>query len=694
MQAARRFISRNAVLRLLLPLAAGIVAHDAVPQWWLPATLALLAAIALATAAAVNRSARASLSIRKYHIVAPTLAAAAVGWCSAWVAAPVQLDLHTLNGKVALARIETVQLHEKSMTMEMTLLRGRGRNWASDCMGARIMVSTRGCDYDLRAGDVMAWTLDLVPIENLKNPDEMDYAKHLHRKGMKYRQHLDLRGLKKVGHSATLATVAFNLRQQLQHGVMASGMTPQAQQLVVAMLLGNSDLIARESRDAFSLSGVAHVLALSGLHVAIIALMLWFLLFPLDYIGARKLRLIVTMVLLVMYDLLTGLSPSVVRATVMMCFAMLSMIIYRKSSLLNSLFAAALVILVFSPFSLYGVGFQLSFITVGALIVFYQNFNVKLPQRKLLKWLCTTLLTSLVAMLSTLMLTAYYFNTVSFSSLLSNVVILPVMPVLMLLGACAILFVWLGADVSLLDRALDVLASVINNEVEWFASLPMAKNDVYVTWVAVVVYYCILLLVCLWLYNKNVKFMLAAAVVFIIGIAHGIVVDYGTPRKGLVVFNSYNSTPIIYFNGSEALLWVPDVPNDFDLQAFKRQHRAFLAHYGIDSIVLADSAGAQMPGGVVKHGCAHLQGKSMIAAGKGRWKHFTSDKKVKFDLAVVTKGFHSDVSTLKSLVSCDTVILSGGMFGDDNSALERECKEQKFPYYNIRSSGAYIIMSK
>ena len=118
---------------------------------------------------------------------------------------------------------------------------------------------------------------------------------------------------------------------------------------------------------------------MSGLHVAVITLIIWFLLFPLDYLRGKKLRLVLTLVILVGYDLLTGMSPSVIRATVMIAFVFMSMIFYRKSTPLNAVATAALAILVFSPSALYSVGFQLSFITVVALIVFYQYFKIKMP---------------------------------------------------------------------------------------------------------------------------------------------------------------------------------------------------------------------------------------------------------------------------------------------------------------------------
>lgn len=694
---ASSILSRLPALRLLLPLMAGILLHELLPGCWLPVAMVAVALLALIILRVKDSRQLACHARRKCHVVPLWLAMAAVGWMAAWVAAPPAVDVNDVNGNVATGRIESVECSEKSMTMLLDLLNPDDVETPVKFHDTQIMLSTTGCNYDLKAGELLEFTLELEEISNLGNPDEMDYAKHLLRKGVRYRQHTDVKNVKKVGESATLMTRAYGLRQDLQHKITGSRMSPDTQSQLIAMLLGNGDYMSRETRELFSRAGVSHVLALSGLHVAIITFMIWFLLFPLDYLRARKLRLMITMLMLVAYDVVTGLSPSVVRATAMISFVFMSMIFYRKSTPLNSLFSAALAILVFSPSSLWSVGFQLSFITVAALMIFYSRFNVRYPENKLLRYLYTTLLTSVVATFSTIILTAYYFNTVSLSSALSNVVILPLLPVFMLLGALAILFLSAGVDVLLIDKALDAMCAAMNGSIGWFASLPLSQDDVYVTWVAVVVYYIVLMLAALWVYRKRMSYLLAAGMVVIAGIVHGIIVDLNTPRKGLVIFNSYNSTPVLYFCGHNAMLWVPDVETDFDLKAFERRHRAFLAHHRIDTISLVDSARMELPDGIVEHPCAKLYGLGMIAAGKGSWKHYAprdSDELVKFDCAIVTKGFHCDVATLKSLVDCDKIILSGGLYAEDNKALEKECEDHRIPHYNIKTKGAFVKMEK
>lgn len=686
------FLSRLPVLRLLLPLVMGILLFRLVPGAWLPVVLLVVAVVALIVLAVARKSPAVALALRAVHIIPLSMFMMAVGWLAAFLAMPPELDVKAINGKAVLARVEHIDYHERSMEMQVQLL-GLGDD-SSQLPAARILLSTSGCDYELVPGDMIAFSLNIQPVKNLGNPDEMDYASHLYHKGIRYRQHTKLAEVVKTGSSPTLMTRAENLRQSLEHKILNSALAPSTQTMLIAVLLGNDDYISPETRERFSVAGVAHVLALSGLHIMVIAMLVWLLLFPLDYVRAKKLRLVMTLLLLIGYDVLTGMSPSVVRATVMIGFVFMGTLFYRKSVSLNSVAAAALVILVFSPGSLYSVGFQLSFITVTALIIFYQTVDVKYPSNKLLKYFYSLLLTSLVAMLSSTILTAYYFNTLSVMAVLANFVVLPVFPVFMTVGAVALLLLAAGSSAGWLNDLLDWTSGFINDSVTWLSAWSLGHSQVYVTWVAVVVYYAILVMLALWLYRRNFRWLLAAGVMLAIGLAHSIAVDVMVPKQGLVIFNSFNSTPVLYYNHGRALLWVPDVSHDFDIDAFKRQHKAFLAHYRITRIeTVEDAVNKSIEGGIVKHPYALLCDKWIVAVAKGRWKNYepSDSGEVKFDVLLVTKQYHSTIAKARELYDVKAVVLSGDIYDDNVPALEKECQQQGVPYYSIKSSGAYVV---
>lgn len=687
-------LSRLPVLRLLLPMVVGIVLYRITDTMIIPVVLMALALLVMLAMHFSGNSPSKMLQLRNYRIVPLALVMAVVGWMASWVAEPPRLDLKLLSGKIACGRVETIKYNEQSMLLQVKLLNAGGDN--SQVRGSHILLSTRGCDYDIIAGNLIAFNLNLSKIRNMGNPDEMDYAGYLHDKGILYRQHTDVREVAIVGDSPTMLTRAFNFRSELQHRVLNSSLSPDSQGLIIAMLLGNDDFIEPSVRDSFSQAGIAHVLALSGLHVAVISFIIWFLLFPLDYVRGKKLRLLLTLLVLIAYDVLTGLSPSVIRSTVMIGFVFLSQVFYRKSVPLNSVAAAALVLLIFSPASLFSVGFQLSFITVSSLLLFYQMFDVRFPDNKFLKYLSTTLVSSAIAMISTLVLTAYYFNVVSLMAVLSNVLIMPLVPVFMVIGAVALVMLAMGSGVGWLSIVINWITGVIQSTAGSMSSLSISSGSVYVTWVAVVVYYAIVVMLCLWIYHRNARWLLGSGAALAVGVACGLLQDAMLPSRGMVILNSFNSTPVLYFDGNNAMLWVPDVENDFDVENFKRWNRAFLAHHGIDSLVLVDSVKRELPGAVIAPPYANILGTGIVAVGKGRWKKYSREDScdICFNIALITKGYHSNIATLKSLVSCDSIILSGGIYNDDLDNLEKECSTLRIPHYNIKDQGAYVKMNQ
>jgi competence protein ComEC len=184
---------------------------------------------------------------------------------------------------------------------------------------------------------------------------------------------------------------------------------------------------------------MAHILAISGFNVGVVAyvLMIFIKLIPFS----RKAQLGIVIFLLITYAVITGASPSVVRATIMAVVFLVSFILERESQVLNSLFLAALGILIVNPLDLFDVGFQLSFVCVLAIIlwhpVFYysifgENFLEKSMTVK--RYLTNSLSVSVAVWIAVLGLIAYYFQIVTPITVLANLLITPLISAIVVLG--------------------------------------------------------------------------------------------------------------------------------------------------------------------------------------------------------------------------------------------------------------------
>jgi competence protein ComEC len=246
-----------------------------------------------------------------------------------------------------------------------------------------------------------------------------------------------------------------HMRQRL--GAVFDRLFPDADDsgYMKSLVIGLTDDMDPDIYRQFSQLGLTHMLAISGLHVAVFAAgSMWLLrLFGLT----REKMLVVTMLLIPLYVALTGGSPSAVRAGMM---AMLGLYAARRrlwKDALNIIGLVAMLMLVWDPYYLYNVSFQLSFLVTLGLIVGVQRFNELLPLRSTA--LKSTISVTLVAQLVSFPVTVYYFNSVSLLSAIANLLLVPFVSFVVLpLGTFALLAGLISAHAGgLIARVVDLM---------------------------------------------------------------------------------------------------------------------------------------------------------------------------------------------------------------------------------------------
>jgi len=243
-------------------------------------------------------------------------------------------------------------------------------------------------------------------------------------------------------------------REKLLERYRQQGLEDDAYALVAAMTLGDKTAIDKDLRQTYNISGAAHVLALSGLHMGIIYAALTLLTF-----GRR--RRIVTQALIVIalwaFVFLVGMPASAVRAAAMLSLYALLTLGYREKASINALAFTALVMLSISPYTLFDVGFQMSFLAVLSILVWTPVLNDWVSptlQRRWppLRWAWGLTAVTLAAQLGVVPLIAYYFGRISTYFLLSSFVAIQAVTVI----------VWLALATLLIPGLTPVLTAVTN----------------------------------------------------------------------------------------------------------------------------------------------------------------------------------------------------------------------------------------
>lgn len=237
-------------------------------------------------------------------------------------------------------------------------------------------------------------------------------------------------------------------RQKGVEALRASGLDGREQAVVAAMVLGDKSALTKELRQTYSISGASHVLALSGLHLGIIYFLLSFIFVRMGWRFAGQLF---TLPIIWIFALMVGFSPSVVRAATMFTVYGLVSMFGRDAFSLNTLAFAAFVMLLFHPLALWDVGFQLSFIAVLGIIVYWRYFYKGMwfladfvtagKARKnrvisaVFNWIFGLAAVSFSTQLLTAPLVAYYFGRFSCYFLLTNFVVIPLVTLILYLAA-------------------------------------------------------------------------------------------------------------------------------------------------------------------------------------------------------------------------------------------------------------------
>lgn len=286
-------------------------------------------------------------------------------------------------------------------------------------------------------------------------------------------------------------------RHRLVERLSALGMEGQDYAVIAALTLGEKSFLSKELKDDYSVSGASHVLALSGLHLGIIYGLLTFLFFGWKKQWAAQLFV---MTLIWAYVVLVGFSPSVVRSATMLTVYAVVSLLQRDRFSLNTIGLVAVVMLCINPQNLYDLGFQMSFLAVLGILLFFPLFDRMvsrpyLQRHRVLSWLWGMVAVSLSAQLLIFPLVAYHFGRFSCYFLLSNFIAIPCATVLLYGIVLLVPVSFLPLLGGWLATALAFVARMMNAGLQWVASLPGASIE-GIAWSAAQTWAVYVLLAC------------------------------------------------------------------------------------------------------------------------------------------------------------------------------------------------------
>lgn len=325
---------------------------------------------------------------------------------------------------------------------------------------------------------------DLLHIPNLvqgikppSNPGEFNYKAYLENKDIWQQCYVSAAQVKKidVGKGNPIVAYALSFRKQMICKFSANIPDYNSLQLATALIFGYRSQIDEDIVSVFRNTGTVHILSVSGLHVGLMFLFLSMLLKWMDrLVFGRYIRGVVMLIAIWFYVILTGMSPPILRAGIMITFFIVSHVINRKQVTLNTLFASALFILLFSPKDLFDIGFQLSYLAVLGILLLKPLFkSLYSPKSSWKSLIIEYSYISIAAQLFTLPAILYYFGQFPTYFIPANLFIALPSTVIMYLGVLLTICPFDPVNYYL-GMALDFLLRFVVEGLEFLERLPEA----------------------------------------------------------------------------------------------------------------------------------------------------------------------------------------------------------------------------
>lgn len=419
----------------------------------------------------------------------------------------------------------------------------------------------------LKTGTFLIIRCKFKTIEDPPNPYQFNYKSYMARMGIhstayigSEREFCTTRYVE-TGLLKSITEYSTNYLKNLVAGNMTN---KEAVAVTESLLFGYKSDVSKELVNAYSRTGTLHVLAVSGMHVAIVFLIfaksLWF-------IERLKngviIRFIIIMAGIWSYCLLTGLAPSILRAGLTISFVLLGKALHRHTNIYNLIAFSAFLILIINPIYLLDIGFQLSYAAVLGIIYLQPKVrNLWLPSTLITKEIWSIINITLCAQVATFPLSLYYFHQFPNYFLITNLVIIPLTTLIIYAGICMVIFSKVSFLLAIFSWITENLVILTNRLVQWFELLPFSYSDgIKVNSLQLLTLYIIIGGILIWMIYKQKVSLYVALISFTTYICIGSYDKISLRHQNsIVIFNIPKYNALLFSDGKKSILISDTMP--------------------------------------------------------------------------------------------------------------------------------------
>jgi len=511
-----------------------------------------------------------------------------------------------------------------------------------------------------------------------KNPNQFDYQKYLENKQVYAQLFIEKNKIQIASEiKKDIWYYTFQIRNRIVQNLSNSNFNPRELNVAMALILGQQQDLDPEIIHDYQYAGAVHILSVSGLHIGCLMLLITFLLKPIPNTKNGALfKLLFVLVSLLLFGILAGLAPSVIRSITMFSFVAIGHFLRRSVNIYHTLLVSMLLILLFQPYFLFDVGFQLSYMALF-FIVWIQPLlaNLWSPKQKFLKPLWSILTVSFAAQIGTLPISIYYFHQFPGLFFVTNLIILPVLSYIMGLGVVVMLLAAFHLTPSYLIKALEISIYYMNKAISGIASLEQfIFKDIPLNILLLLSCYFVIITLFVFLQHKRLKNFFWVLLAIIITQITALTTKWEVQKqKEFIVFNTIKNTQLVKRIGNKAVVYTNQMEQ-------KKQ-----VNTPINTYLTANFSTVRTKENIKN--MYYFEGKKILLIDSTK----SYPSKIRPDILIITQSPRLNMERVLKDLRPRNVVADASNYKSLQKIWSRTCLQQKIPFHATNEKGFYRI---
>lgn len=544
-------------------------------------------------------------------------------------------------------------------------------------------------------GDQIIINAKVAEISSPKNPEEFNYKKYLSNRGIYNQAYVKATNWEILarGKGNPIKSTGLQLRRTFLKILEDNQISGREFAVASAILLGLDDYLEADQQKEFAGAGAMHILCVSGLHVGIIYVILSSLLLFLDKRkGGRILKVFVLLTLIWFYALITGFSPSVLRASTMFSFVILGGLIKRKVNIYNSLAASAFFLLIIDPYMITQVGFQLSYMAVFGIVWLYKPiYQLMIPNSWILDKIWQITVVSIAATLATLPLSMYYFHQFPNLFLITNLVAIPSAMLIIYTGILVLLTSFIPFISILFAKLLVALLWILNTSVKYIEGLSFSTTrGIFINEIELIGIILLIISLAYFIFEKKKNFLFVSSSLIILLMISFSFRSYENYSQQKITVYSVNRATAIEFAESKTCLLLIDSTLQKDPTKIDYPIGNNWIKNGTFSNFETQLISTNIQNDHLYKNDNYIQffDKTMVLVNP-ELKIFPISNKMEVDYLIISQNPKIEIEDLVACFDFKMVIIDNSNAYWNVDSWVESCKNKSIDYYLIKASGAW-----